>query len=134
MGKTCLYGLKTSGNIEIELVFQFKFFFHLTSNLHTSCFSAFKYLLLSRWHFLILIEAFKLKVKLLKFQIFFKVLQRLLEFLLLHFHDLGYIVQMLFHILLSFNVFRIPWTVVNLIVLITSVSAIFYKCFMSIWV
>ena len=33
---------KISENIEIELAFQFKVFFHLTSNLHTSCFSAFK--------------------------------------------------------------------------------------------
>ena len=34
--------LKISENIEIEHVFQFKAFFHITSNLHTSCFSAFK--------------------------------------------------------------------------------------------
>ena len=32
---------KNSENIEIEHVFQSKAFFHLTSNLHTSCFSAF---------------------------------------------------------------------------------------------
>ena len=38
--KTCLYGLKLSENIEIEHVFQFKAFFYITSNLHTSCFSA----------------------------------------------------------------------------------------------
>ena len=44
--KTCLYGLKISENIEIEHVFQFKAFFHITSNLHTSCFSAFKTLIL----------------------------------------------------------------------------------------
>ena len=31
-----------SENIEIELVFQFKAFFHLTSRLHISLFSAFK--------------------------------------------------------------------------------------------
>ena len=40
--KTCLYGLKISENIEIEHVFQSNAFFHLSSNLHTSCFSAFK--------------------------------------------------------------------------------------------
>ena len=39
--KTCLYWLKISDNIEIGHVFQFKAFFHLTSNLHTSCFSVF---------------------------------------------------------------------------------------------
>ena len=38
--KTCLYGLKRLENIEIEHLFQFKAFFHLTSNLQTSCFSA----------------------------------------------------------------------------------------------
>ena len=41
-GAKNLYKLKISENIEIELVFHFKAFFHLTSNLHTSCFSAFK--------------------------------------------------------------------------------------------
>ena len=41
--KTCLYGLKISENIEIEYIFQYKAFFHLSGNLHTSCFSAFKY-------------------------------------------------------------------------------------------
>ena len=40
--KTCLYGLKFSEIIEIEHVFQSKAFFHLSSNLHTSRFSAFK--------------------------------------------------------------------------------------------
>ena len=40
--KTWLYGLKISYNIETEHVFQFKAFFHITSNLDTSCFSAFK--------------------------------------------------------------------------------------------
>ena len=40
--KTCLYGLKISENIEIEHIFQSKAFFHLSGNLHTSCFSAFK--------------------------------------------------------------------------------------------
>ena len=39
--KTCLYGLKLSENIEIEHVFLSKAFFHLSSNLHTSCLSAF---------------------------------------------------------------------------------------------
>ena len=33
--------LNISGNIETEHVFQSKAFFHLSSNLHTSCFSAF---------------------------------------------------------------------------------------------
>ena len=37
--KTCLYGLNISENI--EHVFQFKGFFHITSNIHTSCFSTF---------------------------------------------------------------------------------------------
>ena len=40
--KTCLYELKLSKNIEIEHVFQSKTFSHLSSNLHTSCLSAFK--------------------------------------------------------------------------------------------
>ena len=40
--KTCLYGLKISENIEIEHIFQSKAFFHLSGNLHTSCFSVFK--------------------------------------------------------------------------------------------
>ena len=40
--KTCLYGLKISENIEIEEVFQFIVLFHITSNLHTSCFITFK--------------------------------------------------------------------------------------------
>ena len=39
--KTCLYGLKISEKIDIEHVFQSKAFFHLSSNLHTSCLSAF---------------------------------------------------------------------------------------------
>ena len=39
--KTCFYGLKISENIENKHVFQFKAFFHVTSNLHTSCFSVF---------------------------------------------------------------------------------------------
>ena len=39
--KICLYGLKLSENIEIEHVFLSKAFFHLSSNLHTSCLSAF---------------------------------------------------------------------------------------------
>ena len=39
--KTCLYGLKISENIDIEHVFQSKAFFCLSSNLHTSCLSAF---------------------------------------------------------------------------------------------
>ena len=38
--KTWLYGLNISENIEI---FQSKAFFHLKSNLHTSCFSTFKW-------------------------------------------------------------------------------------------
>ena len=40
--KTCLYGLKISENIEIGHFFQSRAFFHLSSNLHTSCLSAFK--------------------------------------------------------------------------------------------
>ena len=40
--KTCLYGLKTSEDIEIEHFFQSKIFFHFSSNLHTSRLSAFK--------------------------------------------------------------------------------------------
>ena len=39
--KTCLYGLKISGNIDIEHVFQSKAFFRLSSNLDTSCVSTF---------------------------------------------------------------------------------------------
>ena len=39
--KTCVYGLKTSENTEIEHVFQSKAFFHRSGNLHTSCFSTF---------------------------------------------------------------------------------------------
>ena len=46
--KTCLYGLKISENIEIGHFFQSRTFFHLSSNLHTSCLSAFKY---SHWFF-----------------------------------------------------------------------------------
>ena len=42
--KTCLYGLKISENIEFEHVFQSKEFFHLSSYLHTSCLSTFKYI------------------------------------------------------------------------------------------
>ena len=38
---TCLYGLKISENIEIGHFFQSGTFFHLSSNLHTSCVSAF---------------------------------------------------------------------------------------------
>ena len=41
--KTCLYGLKISVNIEIEYVLQSKAFFRLSSNLHTSCLSTFKF-------------------------------------------------------------------------------------------
>ena len=37
--KTCLYRLKILENIEIEHIFLPKAFFHLSSNLHTSCFS-----------------------------------------------------------------------------------------------
>ena len=40
--KTCLYGLKISENIEIGHFFQSRTLFHLNSNLHTSCLSAFK--------------------------------------------------------------------------------------------
>ena len=40
--KTCLYELKISENIEIGHFFQSRTFFHLSSNLHTSCLSAFK--------------------------------------------------------------------------------------------
>ena len=36
------YWLKISENIKIEHVFQSKAFFHLTTYLHTSCFSVFK--------------------------------------------------------------------------------------------
>ena len=39
--KTCLYGLKISENIKIGHFFQSRTFFHLSSNLHTSCLSAF---------------------------------------------------------------------------------------------
>ena len=39
--KTCLYGLKISENIEIGHFFQPRTFFHLNSNLHTSCLSVF---------------------------------------------------------------------------------------------
>ena len=39
--KSCLYGLKISGNIETEHIFQSKGFFHLSGNLHISCFSLF---------------------------------------------------------------------------------------------
>ena len=42
-GKTSLYGLKISENIEIEHVFQSKAFLHLSSNLHISCLNAFTY-------------------------------------------------------------------------------------------
>ena len=38
-----IYGLKILENIEIEHIFQSKAFFYLTNNLHTSCFSAFKW-------------------------------------------------------------------------------------------
>ena len=38
--KACLYRLEISKKIEIEHVFQFKVFFHITSNLHASCFIA----------------------------------------------------------------------------------------------
>ena len=41
--KTWLYGLKISENIEIDHFFWSKSFFHLASNLLTSCFSAFKH-------------------------------------------------------------------------------------------
>ena len=40
--KKCLYGLKISENIEIGHFFQSRTFLHLSSNLHTSCLSAFK--------------------------------------------------------------------------------------------
>ena len=40
--KICLYGLKISANIEIGHSFQSRTLFHLSSNLHTSCLSAFK--------------------------------------------------------------------------------------------
>ena len=39
--KTCSYELKSSENIEIGHFFQSRNFFHLSSNLHTSCISAF---------------------------------------------------------------------------------------------
>ena len=39
--KTCLNGLKISENIDIGHFFQPRTFFHLSSNLHTSCSSAF---------------------------------------------------------------------------------------------
>ena len=42
--KTCLYGLKISEKIKIEHVFHSKAFFHLSSNLHISCLSAFNIL------------------------------------------------------------------------------------------
>ena len=40
--KTCFYGLKISGNIDTEPAFQSTAFFRLSSNLLTSCLSAFK--------------------------------------------------------------------------------------------
>ena len=39
--KTCLYGLKISENIEIRHFFQSITFFHVSSNLHTSCLNGF---------------------------------------------------------------------------------------------
>ena len=39
--KTCIYRWKISENIEIGHVFQSRAFFHLSSNLHTSCLSTF---------------------------------------------------------------------------------------------
>ena len=51
--KTCLYGLKISENTKIGHLFQSRTFFHLSSNLHTSCFSAFKLNLLKKfWNFI----------------------------------------------------------------------------------
>ena len=41
-GKTCLYGLKISENMELEHVSQPKAFFHFSRNLDTSCLSTFK--------------------------------------------------------------------------------------------
>ena len=41
--KTRLYGLKISENIEFEHIFQSKLFFHLSSNLQTSCLNDFNY-------------------------------------------------------------------------------------------
>ena len=40
--KACLYELEISENIEIGHFFQSRTFFYLSSNLHTSCLSAFK--------------------------------------------------------------------------------------------
>ena len=40
--KICSYGLRISENIEIKHVFQFKGFFHRSSNLQTSCLNTFK--------------------------------------------------------------------------------------------
>ena len=39
--KTCLFGLKISENVEIEHVLQSKAIFHLSCNIHTSCYNAF---------------------------------------------------------------------------------------------
>ena len=47
--KTWLYALIISKNIEIEHVFHSKVFFHLTSNLHTSCFSTFNLNRIKPW-------------------------------------------------------------------------------------
>ena len=46
--KTCSYGLKISENIKIGHFFQSRPFFHLNSNLHTRCLSAFKSIGLSK--------------------------------------------------------------------------------------
>ena len=42
--KICSYGLKILENIKIQHMFPPKVFFHLSGNLHTSCFSAFNLL------------------------------------------------------------------------------------------
>ena len=56
--KTCLYGLKILENIEIEHVFQSKALFHLSSNLRTSCLSAFKFLFIVVFVFALFLIAF----------------------------------------------------------------------------
>ena len=42
--KTCFYGLKISGNIEIEHVFQSQAVFHSSSKLYANCLSAFNWI------------------------------------------------------------------------------------------
>ena len=85
--KTCLYGLKILENIQIGHFFQPRTFFHLSSNLHTSCFSAFNQLKTCQIFLLMLRvssekfeEAYSLVSLIFSFSVFRSVFEKLVWF------------------------------------------------------